>query len=255
MRGRRVAGLLGVLGLCFLQPLTAQDTFELEVYPYATADRGAWELEGYINRLSRGTTSFDGTVAPTDGQWRFAAQITRGITDHFELAGYLLGAQVPDLGFKYAGWRMRARVRAPRTWDLPVDLGLAAEFEAAEPLFSESSRTAEVVPILERRFGGLQVILNPAVERHLTGPEKGEWELEPRARLAFPVGEVTLGFEYHGGWGQIGDFKSGSQQVHQFYPTADFELPNGVGLHFGVGFGATTTGDQLVYKTRIEIGL
>jgi hypothetical protein len=252
---RRTLAVLGTLGVLGTHPLVGQDTFELEVYPYATADRGAWEFEAYINHLSRGTTSFDGTVAPTDGQWRFAAQITRGITDHFEVAGYLLGAQVPDVGLEYAGWRMRARARAPRTWGLPVDLGFAAEFEAAEPMFSESARTAEFVPILERRFGGLQVILNPAVERHFAGPENGEWEFEPRARLALPVAEVTLGFEYHGGWGEIGDFTAGSQQVHQFYPTVDFDLPKGIEMHFGVGFGATNTGDQLVYKTRIEIGL
>jgi hypothetical protein len=251
----RVAGLLGVLGFFLYQPLTAQDTFELEVYPYATAHRGEWALEGYANHLSRGTTGFDGTVAPTDGQWRFAAAVTRGITDHLELAGYILGAQVPDLGFRYAGWRVRSRMRAPESWNLPVNIGLAVELEAADSLFSESSRTAEFTPILERRFGELQLILNPTVERHLTGPEKGEWEFEPRARLAFPVGEVTLGFEYHGGWGEIGSFKASSQQIHQFYPTVDFELAGGAELHFGVGFGATNTGDQLIYKTRIEIGL
>jgi hypothetical protein len=175
----RTVGLLGVLGLFLHQPLSAQDTFELEVYPYATAHRGEWELEAYVNHLSRGTKVFDGPVAPTDDQWRFAA------------------------------------------------------------------RKLEFVPILERQIAGAQLILNPTIERHMAGPENGEWEFEPRARLAFPVGRVTLGFEYHGGWGE---------NVHQFYPTADFELPGDVELHLGVGFGATTSGDRLVFKTRFEIG-
>src|SRR5258705_8486151 len=153
----RTVALLGVLGLLLHQPLTAQDTFELEVYPYATAHRGEWEFEGYANHLSRGTSGFDGTVAPTDGQWRFAAAVTRGITDYLELSGYLLGAQVPDVGFKYAGWRVRSRIRAPESWNLPVNVGFAAEVEAAEPLFSESSRTAEFTPILDRRFGALRL--------------------------------------------------------------------------------------------------
>lgn len=245
--------LLGLVALA--SPLRAQDSFELEVYHYATAHRGAWEFEGYVNHLSRGTNTFDGTVAPTDGQWRFAAQITRGITDHFELAGYLLGAHVPEFGLEYAGWRGRARVRAPESWRLPVNLGFSAEYEYARPLFSEASGTAEFVAILERRFGGAQLILNPVVERHLTGPEKGEWEFEPRARLAVPVGEVTLGLEYHGGWGEIGDFKPGHQQVHQIYPTAEFELSGDIELHLGVGFGTTTAGDRLVFKTRFEMPL
>jgi hypothetical protein len=251
----RTVGLFGVLGLFLHQPLAAQDTFELEVYPYATAHRGEWGLEAYVNHLSRGTRAFDGSVAPTDDQWRFAAQVTRGITDHWEIAAYLLGAQVPGYGLEYAGWRARTRVRAPEGWHLPVSLGFAAEFETARPLFSESARTVEFTPILERRFGAIQVILDPTIERHLAGPEKGEWEFEPRARLAVPVGSVTLGVEYHGGWGEIGNFKAGSRQVHQFYPTADFELPGEVELHLGVGFGATTSGDRLVFKTRFEMPL
>ncbi len=241
----RTVGLLGVLGLLLYQPLAAQDTFELEVYPYATAHRGEWELEAYVNHLSRGTKVFDGSVAPTDDQWRFAAQVTRGMSDHWEVGGYVLGARVPGYGLEYAGWRARTRVRAPAGWRLPVNLGLAVEIEWARPLFSESARTLELVPIIERRIAGAQLILNPTIERDMAGPDNGAWEFEPRARLAFPVGEVTMGFEYHGGW---------SEQVHQFYPTVDFELPGHVELHLGVGFGATTSGDRLVFKTRFEIG-
>jgi len=126
------------------------------------------------------------------------------------------------------GVRARTRVRAPANW-LPVNLGFAVEFESGRPLFSASARKLEFVPILERQIAGAQLILNPTIERHMARPENGEWEFEPRARLAFPVGRVTLGFEYHGGWGE---------NVHQFYPTADFELPGDVELHLGVGFVA-----------------
>ncbi len=251
----RFVGLLGVLSLVVSEPLTAQDTFELEVYPYATAHRGEWEVEGYLNYLSRGTKTFNGSVAPTDNQWRFAAQLTRGITDHWEIAAYVLGARVPGDGIEYAGWRARTRVSAPESWRLPVQLGFAAELETSDPKFSESFRAAEFTPILERRIGRVQLLANPTIERHLTGPEKGEWEFEPRARLAVPVGDVTLGLEYHGGWGEIGDFTTFSRRVHGLFPTADFELPGEVELHLGVGFGTTTAGDRLVFKTRFEMPL
>jgi hypothetical protein len=250
----RTVGLLGVLGVFLVQPLFAQDTFELEVYPYATAHRGEWEVEGYVNYLSRGTRTFDGSVAPTDNQWRFAAQLTRGLTAHWEIAAYVLGARVPGDGFAYAGWRARTRVSAPESWRLPVRLGFAAELETSEPRFSESFRGAEFTPILERRFGSVYLLANPTIERHLTGPEQGAWEFEPRARLAVPVGDVTLGLEYHGGWGEIGDFTTFSRRVHVLFPTADFELPGDVELHLGVGFGMTAGADRLVFKTRFEIG-
>lgn len=251
----RAVGLLGVLGVLLVQPVFAQDTFELQVYPYATAHRGAWEVEGYLNYLSRGTKTFDGSVAPTDNQWRFAAELTRGITDHWEIAAYVLGARAPGNGLEYAGWRARTRVRAPESWRLPVQLGFAAELETSEPRFSESFRAAEFTPILERRIGRVQVLANPTIERHLTGPETGGWEFEPRARLAVPVGGVTLGLEYHGGWGEIGDFTTFSRRAHVLFPTADFELPGEVELHLGIGFGTTAVGDRLVFKTRFEMPL
>ena len=95
--------VLGVFALLASHPLSAQEHFEIAVYSYPTANRGEWELEGHINYASRGTSGFAGTVAPTQGQWRFAAELTRGITEHWEVAGYVLGAQVPGLGFEYAG--------------------------------------------------------------------------------------------------------------------------------------------------------
>src|SRR5438105_181897 len=68
-------------------PLAAQEAFEISVYPYATAHRGEWELEGHLNYANRGTTAFDGSLAPRQGQVRFAGELTRGLTDHWEMSG------------------------------------------------------------------------------------------------------------------------------------------------------------------------
>ena len=165
----RVVGLLGVLTVFRDHPVSAQERFDISVYPYATAHRGEWELEGHLNYASRGTSGFAGSVAPTQGQWRFAAEVSSGITDHWELAGYVLGAQVPGLGLEYAGWRLRSRLRAPASWRLPVNVGFSAEYETARPAFSESARTAELTAIFERRFGNVQLIADPTFERDLAG--------------------------------------------------------------------------------------
>src|SRR5256712_6171435 len=156
----RSVGLLGVLGVISLS-LSAQERFDIAVYPYATAHRGEWELEGHINYTSRGTSGVGGTVAPTQGQWRFTAEVSRGITDHWELAGYLLGAQVPGMGLEYAGWRLRSRMRAPESWRLPVNMGLSVEDETARLAFSESARTAGGTAVFERGSGGPQLIASP----------------------------------------------------------------------------------------------
>jgi hypothetical protein len=235
-----------VAGLALAAPLAAQERFDISVYPYATAHRGEWEFEGHVNYASRGTSNFDGSVAPTQGQWRFAAEISRGLTDHWEIAGYVLGAQVPGMGLEYAGWRLRSRFRAPESWRLPVNVGFSAEFETARPAFSESAQTAELTAIFERRFGGLQLIADPTVERDLKGPEH-EWEFEPRARAGFDLSRtLTLGFEYYGVYEE-------ALQKHQYYPTVDMRFGDDMTLHLGVGFGGVSAGDRLVFKTRIEI--
>lgn len=244
---RRIA-VLGALALLASSPLSAQEHFEIAVYPYATAHRGEWELEGHLNFASRGTSGFAGTVAPTQGQWRFAAEVTRGITDHWEIAGYVLGAQVPGMGLEYAGWRLRSRVRAPESWRLPVNVAFSAEYETARPAFSESARTAELTAIFERRFGSVLLLADPTFERDLAGPEH-EWEFEPRARAGLAVSRVvTLGFEWYGSFGE-------TSQKHQFYPTADLRLGDDLTLHIGVGFGGMSAGDRLVFKTSFEMPL
>ena len=244
----RFLTLFGVLTVFVNRPASAQEHFEITVYPYATAHRGEWELEGHLNVASRGTSGFSGTVAPTQGQWRFAAEVTRGITDHWEVAVYALGAQVPGIGLQYAGWRLRSRVRAPESWRLPVNVGFSAEYETARPAFSDAARTVELTGILERRFGSLQLLADPTIERDLTGPDR-EFEFEPRVRAGLDVSKkVTLGLEYYGVLETAG-------QWHQFYPTADLRFGDDMTLHLGVGFGGISAGDRLVFKTRFEMPL
>jgi hypothetical protein len=243
-----VLGVLGVLSGFANAPLSAQEAFEISVYPYATAQRGEWELEGHLNYANRGTTAFDGSIAPRQGQVRFAGELTRGLTNHWEMSAYLLAAQVPTLGTRYAGWRLRSRFRAPEEWRLPVNMGLSIEYEATRPAFSESARTFELTAILERRFAGLQLLFDPTFERDLSGPEH-EFEFEPKARAGLDLSRtLTLGVEYYASLGEV-------TRWHQFYPTADILLGDDRSLHLGVGFGTTSAADRLVFKAAFEMPL
>src|SRR2546428_8716962 len=126
MRRRFLFSVIVLLGFVAGQ-LDAREAFEIEVYPYATAVRGEWELETHLNYARLGTTVFDGTVAPTQRQVRMAAELTRGITDHWEVSGYLLAAHRPDAGLEYAGWRFRSRMREHERWRLTLSLGFGGE--------------------------------------------------------------------------------------------------------------------------------
>jgi len=239
-------------------PLHAQDPFEIVVYPAATAKRGEWELETHLNYTARGTSAFASTVAPTRYQTHLALELTRGITSNWEASFYLLGARRPDVGAEYAGWRLRSRVRAPRSWRLPFDLGFSAELEAPRPAYGGASPTIELTPILERRFGAVRLGLNANMEKDLGEGEAGGnsegWELEPSALVGVAVSRrVLLKLEYHGAWGELTDPLGPNAQAHQIFPGIDVRL-GGVTLGWSVGAGTANAANRLVFASRAEVG-
>lgn len=235
----------------------AQDPFEIEVYGAATAERGVWELESHLNYTALGTTTYDGSVAPGQHQAHLALELTRGVTDHWEVTAYLLSAYRPGPGVEYAGWRLRSRWRSPASWRLPVNLGLAAELEFTGAAYDENSAGLEIRPIIARRLGRLEVDLNPVVERGLRGSattSAGGWEFEPSARVAWAVSQtVALSLEYYGKTALLGRTVRPDEQVHQFYPGVDLKLASDLVVNAGVGFGTTSAGNRLVFKTRFEV--
>jgi len=255
----RVRVLVPVLMLGMICPLTvlvAQDAFEIAVYGAETAPRKAWELETHFNYIARGTTAFDGPVAPSERQFHLAVELTRGLTDHWEVTAYLLSAYRPGRGVEYAGWRLRSRVRAPVSWRLPVDLGLAAEIEFSPAAYDETTAGLEIRPILEKRVGRVQLQLNPVIERALTATSgEAEWELEPSGRIGVTVSKrVALSIEYYGKTGLLGA-APGGEPVHQFYPGLDLHLGDDIELNLGLGFGTTAAANRLVLKSRFEVPL
>ena len=70
----------------------AQDPFEIQIYEYETVPKGMWNLETHLNYVGRGTRVFEGSVAPSHNQFHLTFELTRGITDHVELAGVVVRA-------------------------------------------------------------------------------------------------------------------------------------------------------------------
>jgi hypothetical protein len=253
----RTIGPVGAALFLAVGHLAAQDPFEIIVYPAATVARGEWELETHLNYTARGTTAFDGTVAPSQHQTHLTFELTHGITAGWEASVYLLSAYRPGVGTEYAGWRLRSRVHAPVRWRLPLDLGFSAELEAPRPAYGGASPTVELTPILEKQFDALRLGLNANFERDFGegeagGGEKG-WEFEPSAVVAYRVSSVaTAKLEYHGAFGELGAPLPGSAQVHQFFPGVDLRLGAAVTLGLSVGAGTTTAGNRLVFASRFE---
>ncbi len=238
----------------FAAAAPAQDIFEIQVYEYPTVEKSKWNLETHFNYIARGTKAFEGTVAPTERQFHVSFELTRGITENFETAGYLLLAQRPGGGFEYAGARIRPRLRAPERWKLPVDLSLSFEVGLPRPQYEANSVTLEIRPIIEKTFPRFRLSFNPVVTRALRGPDTRQgFDFEPGAKLAYFVAKkrAGLGFEYYGSTGPITGFRPIGKQAHILFPSADIYFTEKTMLNLGVGFGLTGAGERLIWKSRL----
>ena len=248
MRPRHLLRLSFAAGVFLASlPARAQDPFEIQVYEYETVPKGRWNLETHLNYVSKGTTTWEGPMAPTEGQFHTTFELTRGITDNFELAGYLLFGSYMGGSFQWAGARIRPRVSAPKEWSWTIGVSLSVEVGFPVKVFEENGTTLEIRPILEKKFGDWQIDFNPVVGTALSGPGKGEWDFEPGLRVAYEVSKkLDLSVEYYGAI----PF-SGGEPVHQIYPGADIHLSEDVVLNVGAGWGLTDAGNQFVWKMRL----
>ncbi len=233
-------------------PASAQDPFEIQIYEYLTVPKGKWNLETHFNYTARGTKVSEGSTAPTHHQTHLTFELTRGITDLFEVAGYLVLADRPGASPEYAGWRFRPRIRAPERWRLPVKLSLSTEFGFPRDIYEENSITLELRPIIERQFGRLQIDLNPVLGRALDGPGTKEgWDLEPSGRVGVSVSRtLDLSVEYYSSLGPISNLAPAGEQVHQIFTGGDLAFDENMVLNFGLGLGLTDAGNRTVLKLR-----
>jgi hypothetical protein len=235
-------------------PAHAQDPFEIHVYEYETLRRGEFTFETHLNFVGDGSKKFDGTVAPFQDQFHMTFELTGGLTDWLSVGFMQLNAHRPGMAMQYAGWRVLPHFYAPKTWRLPVKLGLVTEFSFQKTTYEENSRRVEVRPIVEKSAGKLRVDFNPVFERALHGPgTSGGWNFEPAARVGYEASErFAPSLEYYGEWGALPAFVPLHDQVHQILPGADVKLTKNLEWSFGVGIGMTSAGNRLVYKSRFE---
>lgn len=238
----QIRDLVCALLLCATALLAAQDPFEIQVYLYQTVPKGRWNLETHANNVARGASK---------GENHLTFELTRGLTDYFELAGYLVTATRPGVGGEFAAWRVRPRFRIPED-NLPFKFSLATEFAFPKAVYEPNGLTVEVRPIFEFDIGPMLLNLNPTVGRALRGPDAAEgWDFEPGVRLGFPANQkLDLSIEYYGSTGLVQDPLPSALQVHQLFPGFDYSFTDDIILNMGIGFGMTDAGNTLVYKMR-----
>jgi hypothetical protein len=232
--------------LCLPAAVYAQDPFEIQVFEYEPLPLGAYTYESHVNYVLDGSRRYDGLVAPEQDQLHVSSEWTTGITDQIRAGFVVLSAVVPGLGLQYAGFRVLPHFYAPRSWGLPVNLGFVAEFSFEQPLFDRDTRQLELRGIIEKHIGRLQMDGNLAFERALHGPgTRSGWGLEPSARVGWQAWKsLAPSIEYYGAI---------RSQTHLVFPGADLKIGDRLTWSFGVGFGTTEAGREVVLKSRIEV--
>ena len=251
-----IASLALTLSLLGPSRLHAQDPFEFEVFTPATAQPGEWELGINANYVAEGDPAFDGPFAPTEHQTRLAAELGHGLTRNVEVAAYALLAKPDGKGIDWAGWRLRTRVRAPDDWRLPVKLGVNVEVEGTNVLYGEHKHALEIAPIVAWSRGPVALTFDAPFARGLGGTGKNEFEFEPKASAAVAVGRVvTLSAEYYNSPEDAGGTGPERPRRQMVIPGATFLLGDEFRWNIGLGFGLSSTTDDLVLKTGVEFPL
>lgn len=234
----------------------AQGGYEFEVYGTDIAPPRGAELELQTNFVPRGPLAPSGEGKPSAHALRSSVELSYGLARWLEGAVYAVG-YTHGGATAFVGNRVRLTAIAPEGWNLPVRLGLAQEVTHTRAGFAETPWAYELTPIVERSFGKLDAVLDPAIERGIGGsPEHHKIELEPRARLTWHVGEDeddgALSLEYYAGIGPIGMPDPRAEQQHHVIASFETELSPSWELSVGAGHGLTRASDRALVTSRIE---
>ena len=243
---------LGLTALLLLLPLTgvAQDNYEIQVYGSETVPQGSTMVELHSNFTVEGRRETVDGVLPTDHALHETVEITHGWTPWFETGFYIFTAARSGYGVQWVGDHIRPRIAVPEKWKWPVGLSLSTEIGYQRRDFSADTWTVELRPIVDKKLGRWYVAFNPTVDKSLHGENAGlGWEFSPNAKFSYDVVKaVSLGLEYYGSLGPIGNFDPVSQQEQQILPAVDLNLSPKWEVNFGVGVGGTRGTDHLLVK-------
>ena len=252
--------LLVFFGLLLAAPALAQDNYEIQVYAADTVEPHATMVELHTNFTFQGRRNFEDGVAPTHHALHETLEITHGWNSWFETGFYIFTAAEPHEGWQFVGSHIRPRVRVPDSWKWPVGVSVSTEFGYARPLYSADTWTWELRPIVDKKIGRVYLGFNPAVEKSFRGPAQNiGWEFAPGAKFSYDIPfschgskdhckTASVGIEYYGGLGPIGNFDPLAEQEHQVFAAVDLDVSPKWEINFGPGWGATRSTDHFLLK-------
>lgn len=241
---------IAILLLLFFLKSKAQDNYEIQVYGAETVEKGRTMVELHSNYTFNGSKdNTDGTY-PTNHVLHETIEITHGWTPWFETGFYFFNTIGSNGRTAYVGSHIRPRIAAPDSWHWPFGVSLSAEFGFQKAEYSTSTSSLELRPIIDKKWGGLYVALNPTFDKSFAGsdPYRG-FVFSPNVKASYDVSKVVaLGLEYYGSTGPFFHYNLLKDQQHQIFVATDFNFSPDWELNAGMGYGLTEATDKAIFK-------
>jgi len=249
---RSVVAALLVLSTMPVTRASAQDLFEIQVYPYDTVEPGVTMLEFHTNFIPNGTKTAEAGVLPNHQQFHVTMEVTHGFTKRFETGFYLETAPyVPNHGAKFVGWHVRPRFSLPEFESFPFHFSLSLEYAFNQPEFDPNGQTLEIRPIFERQRGRLYLSINPSMSVAIKGPDAGSAPgFGPSVKVGWDFSKkVAGGVEYYSETGTVKHILPRSDQHHIVFGAVDLNVSPDWEINLGLGRGLTGTSEHWIVKS------
>jgi len=248
---RRVALAAALALLAFPGRARAMDRFEIQVYGPDLNGPGEFGLELHLNFTPVGSSvpAYPGAV-PLDHSGHYTLEAALGVLEWLELGAYLLTYSAPDFGYRYGGWKVRAKGIVPRRLTGDFIHGLNVEVGKVQPEVEENAWSTEFRPILGWSSDWVYLSVNPILGFALGGTGAYRVEFGPCAKVDL---NTQLGFgvglEYYTTMGFLDALPGPAQWEQVLFAAADLLPPAGAAesaweLNLGVGRGLTSASPQ-----------
>jgi hypothetical protein len=237
---------------------SAQNLFEVQVFPDETVGRGETELEIHNVVMPSGTRLPDEMLDPSR-HVHLSFEVTHGWSSAFETGVFVETSPFGDDRHPaLTGFHFRPKYRLAEWPPFPFHVSVSLEYAFIKNPGDVAFRQAVAfTPILERHIGRFEMSFNPSVEIAVRGPDAGSSPVfEPSAKAASRISRsVWLGVEYYAETGSIRRLEPLAEQHHLILPVVDIRSPAGWELNLGAGRGLTGGSEHWVVKSILGVPL
>jgi hypothetical protein len=239
-----------VCALLCAEPARADDLFEIQVFHVRVNEEDQLGTELHSNYVASGAARDAPELSANHAMYQML-EPTYGLTDSWEIGAHLQAAWHPT-GIAWGGAKLRTMVIAPTPETSPFKLGVNFEGGYVPPEYDPGAWVFEVRPVVEARFGDIDLDVNPIVAVGFEGPERRIPRLEPAAAARYTLLDaVDLGLEYYASLGPVNGFRPLAKQGHYVYETVDIVRWRAWKLRAGVGEGVTAGSNPVTFTTVV----